>query len=149
MGKKFANFGFLVLVSLILTHCANRGTTSGGDKDVTPPVVIKSVPENFSVNFDATEIKIYFDEYIKMKDLQRQLIISPPMDPEPEITPLGTASKFITIRISDTLLPHTTYAFNFGESIADNNEGNLFPYYKYVFSTGSYIDSLICFRGRQ
>tara|TARA_B110000902_G_scaffold85616_1_gene101531 strand:- start:2730 stop:4331 length:1602 start_codon:yes stop_codon:yes gene_type:complete len=142
MGKKFANFGFLILVSLILTHCANRGTTSGGDKDETPPVIIKSVPENFSVNFDATEIKIYFDEYIKMKDLQKQLIVSPPMDPEPEITPLGTASKYITIRISDTLSPNTTYAFNFGESIADNNEGNLFPYYKYVFSTGSYIDSL-------
>ena len=105
MGKKFANFGFLVLVSLILTHCANRGTTSGGDKDVTPPVVIKSVPENFSVNFDATEIKIYFDEYIKMKDLQRQLIMCRhPWIPNQKSHPLGTASKFITIRISDTLL---------------------------------------------
>ena len=75
MGKKFANLGFLVVVSLILTHCANRGTASGGAKDETPPVIIKSVPENFSVNFDATEIKIYFDEYIKMKDLQKQLIM--------------------------------------------------------------------------
>src|SRR5690606_18201481 len=35
-----------------------------------------------------------------------------------------------------------TYAFNFGNSISDNNEGNPFPYYKYVFSTGDYIDSL-------
>ena len=60
----------------------------------------------------------------------------------PEITPLGGASKYITIKIFDTLQPNTTYAFNFGNSISDNNEGNPFPYYRYVFSTGDYIDSL-------
>ena len=84
----------------------------------------------------------YFDEYVKFKDIQKQLVISPPMDPEPEITPLSTASKYITIKIFDSLQPNTTYAFNFGESIIDNNEGNPFPFYKYVFSTGTYIDSL-------
>ena len=142
MVKKFANLGFLVVVSLIFSHCANRGTASGGPKDELPPVIIKSIPENFSLNFDSNEIIIYFDEYIKMKDLQKQLIISPLMDPEPDITPVGSASKYIKIKILDTLQANTTYAFNFGESIADNNEGNLFPYYKYVFSTGDYIDSL-------
>jgi len=142
MVKKFANLGFLIVVSVIFSQCANRGTASGGPKDEAPPVIIKSVPENFSLNFDSKEIIIYFDEYIKMKDLQKQLIISPFMDPEPEITPVGTASKFIKIKIKDTLQPNTTYAFNFGESISDNNEGNIFPYYKYVFSTGNYIDSL-------
>ena len=142
MGKKFANLGFLVVVSLIFSHCANKGTASGGPKDELPPVIIKSSPENFSLNFDSNEILIYFDEYIKIKDLQKQLIISPFMDPEPEISPVGSASKYIKIKILDTLQANTTYAFNFGESIADNNEGNLFPYYKYVFSTGDYIDSL-------
>ena len=142
MGKKFANLGFLVVVSLIFSHCANKGTASGGSKDELPPVIIKSIPENFSLNFDSNEILIYFDEYIKIKDLQKQLIISPFMDPEPEISPVGSASKYIKIKILDTLQANTTYAFNFGESIADNNEGNLFPYYKYVFSTGDYIDSL-------
>ena len=123
-------------------QCANRGTITGGEKDVTPPVIIKSVPENYSTNFSAKEIKIYFDEYIKINDLQKQLIISPPMDPEPEITPLGSASKYITIKIFDTLQPNTTYAFNFGESIVDNNESNPYPFYRYVFSTGTFIDSL-------
>ena len=66
--------------------------------------------------------KIFFDEYIKIKDLRKQLIVSPPMDPEAQITPLGSASKYITIQIFDTLQPNTTYAFNFGESIVDNNE---------------------------
>ena len=142
MYKTLSNFIFLLLISYILVNCANRGTPTGGDKDITPPVIIKSIPENYSVNFNAKEITIYFDEYIKIKDLRKQLIISPLMDPEPEITPLGSASKYITIKIFDTLRPNTTYAFNFGESIVDNNEGNPYPYYRYVFSTGSFIDSL-------
>jgi len=142
MSQKLSNFIFIVVISLVLANCANRGNPTGGEKDITPPVITKSIPENYSTNFNTQEIKIYFDEYIKIKDLQKQLIISPPMDYEPEITPLGTASKYITIKIHDTLRPNTTYAFNFGESIVDNNESNPYPYYRYVFSTGDYIDSL-------
>ena len=142
MSKTLSNLIFTVAVSFFFFNCANRGAPTGGDKDITPPVIAKSLPENYSINFNAKEIKIYFDEYIKVKNLQKQLIISPPMDPEPEITPLGSASKYITIKIFDTLQPNTTYAFNFGESIVDNNEENPYPYYRYVFSTGDYIDSL-------
>ncbi|RLD29118.1 MAG: hypothetical protein DRI75_04470 [Bacteroidetes bacterium] len=142
MHKYLSNLIFILVISLGFANCANRGTPTGGDKDITPPVITKSIPENFSTNFTGKEIKIYFDEYIKIKNLRKQLIISPPMDPEPEITPLGSASKYITIKIFDTLQPNTTYAFNFGESIVDNNEENPYPYYRYVFSTGSYIDSL-------
>jgi uncharacterized protein (DUF2141 family) len=142
MSKTLSNLIFIVVIGFVLANCANRGTPSGGDKDITPPVITKSIPENYSVNFNAKEIKIYFDEYIKINELQKQLIISPPMDPEPEITPLGSASKYITIKIFDTLQPNTTYAFNFGESIVDNNEGNPYPFYRYVFSTGDFIDSL-------
>ncbi|WP_224477111.1 Ig-like domain-containing protein [Winogradskyella vincentii] len=131
----------LFLIS-ILTGCANRGTPTGGDKDTEPPVILKSEPENFSTNFKGDEINIYFDEYVKIKDLRKQLIISPPMDTDPSITPMGGASKYISIKIKDTLEANTTYALNFGESIVDNNEENPYPYYRYVFSTGDTIDSL-------
>ena len=142
MRKILSNIFLASLIGLIVVNCANRGTPQGGPKDEDPPVIVKSEPENFTTNFNEKEIKIYFDEYIKIKDLQKNLIISPPMDPMPEITPLGSASKHITIKIYDTLQINTTYAFNFGESITDNNEGNPYPFYKYVFSTGEYIDSL-------
>ncbi|MBD0830949.1 Ig-like domain-containing protein [Aestuariibaculum sediminum] len=142
MNKTLSNVILIALIALVLANCANRGNPDGGPKDVTPPQIIKSLPENFTTNFKGDEIKIYFDEYIKIKDLQKQLIISPPMETQPEVSPLGGASKFITIKIKDTLKPNTTYAFNFGNSITDNNEGNPYPYYRYVFSTGDYIDSL-------
>ncbi len=143
MNKRLSNLIFIVFISIIFINCANRGTPQGGDKDITPPKILKSIPENYSTLFNGKEIRIYFDEYIKIKDIQKQLIISPPMKTLPEITPLGGgASNYITIKIFDTLQPNTTYAFNFGNSIADNNEENPFPYFRYVFSTGSYIDSL-------
>ena len=142
MRSRIINYFVFVLMVISIIACANRGTPSGGEKDIEPPIIVRSSPENYSTNFKAKEIRIYFDEYIKVKDIQKQLIISPPMDPEPDITPLGSASKYIKIVINDTLAENTTYAFNFGQSIVDNNEENPYPYYKYVFSTGDYIDSL-------
>lgn len=142
MQNRIVTTVFYLLTLAILIGCANRGTPGGGDKDTTPPKIVRSKPDNFSTNFSGDEIYIYFDEYIKIKNLSKQLIVSPPMKNAPEITPLGSASKYIKIRIYDTLQPNTTYAFNFGNSIVDNNEGNPFTYFTYVFSTGNTIDSL-------
>lgn len=142
MRHKLLNFVLTAIIACIFINCANRGTPQGGEEDVDPPVIVSTSPENYSTNFNAKEIRIEFNEYIKIKNLQKQLIISPPMKHQPEITPLGSASKTIRIKIYDTLPPNTTYAFNFGNSIEDNNEGNPYTYYRYVFSTGDYIDSL-------
>lgn len=136
------NWRYISLLSLfIIIGCAKRGSITGGLKDTIAPVLKVSFPENFKTNFKGNEIKLVFDENIKLKNLSKQLIVSPPMKNEPLILPT-TASKTITIKIKDTLQPNTTYSFNFGQSIADNNEGNPLNQFKYVFSTGSYIDSL-------
>jgi uncharacterized protein (DUF2141 family) len=131
----------LFLFSLSFVDCAKKGAPTGGKKDSIPPVIVKSNPENYSTLFTGNEIKITFDEYIKLKDLQKELIISPPLKYTPLITPLNT-SKILKIKILDTLKENTTYSFNFGNSITDNNEGNVYEYFKYVFSTGTFIDSL-------
>lgn len=140
MLKNNLKYTFFLLL-LITVGCAKRGSITGGLKDTIAPVLKGSFPENFSKNFKGNEIKLVFDENIKLKNLNKQLIISPPMKYEPSILPT-TPSKTITIKIKDTLQPNTTYSFNFGQSIADNNEGNPLNQFKYVFSTGDYIDSL-------
>ena len=141
MKRRYIIIPILLLFVLSFVDCAKRGRPSGGKKDSIPPVIVKSSPENYSINFEGDEIKIHFDEYIKLKELSKELIISPPLKYQPLITPLSTG-KFIKIKIKDTLKENTTYSFNFGKSIVDNNEENAFNYYKYVFSTGDYIDSL-------
>jgi hypothetical protein len=136
------NFKYILfLLILVLVSCAKRGSISGGLKDTLGPVLKISFPKNYSTNFKGSEIKLTFDEYIKLKDLNKQLIISPPMKYEPLILPTNV-SKYISIKINDTLQPSTTYSFNFGQSIQDNNEGNPYNQFKYVFSTGNQIDSL-------
>jgi uncharacterized protein (DUF2141 family) len=132
---------FSLLLLIVTIGCAKRGTITGGEKDTIAPVLNNSFPKNFSTNFKGTEIKLVFDEYVKLKNANKQLVISPPMKNQPIILP-SNASKILTIKLKDTLLPNTTYSFNFGQSIEDNNEGNAYSQFKYVFSTGTYIDSL-------
>jgi uncharacterized protein (DUF2141 family) len=138
--KMFNRFSLFILI--IVMGCANRGTPTGGEIDTEPPSVLKASPENFSTNFNSTEIEILFDEYIRLSKLQTELIISPPINPLPTIMPMGSADKVLNISGLDSLIENTTYSFQFGESIEDNNERNPLTNYRYVFSTGDYIDSL-------
>ncbi|MEO0571950.1 MAG: Ig-like domain-containing protein [Bacteroidota bacterium] len=142
LAKRILSIVFLSLALTAFWQCARRGTPSGGPKDVDPPVLLRTEPKNLSINFDSNKIRLYFDEYIKLQDVQNQLIVSPPLKNIPEIKPLGGPSKFIEITLKDTLKENTTYTINFGQSIVDNNEGNPNSFLTYVFSTGDYIDSL-------
>ncbi len=140
--KKSLSILFVLWIGLVLWQCARRGTPTGGPEDVTPPELLRTEPENFSTEFKAEKIRLYFDEYIKLEDVQNQLIISPPLKNQPEIKPQGGVSKYVEITLKDTLKENTTYTLNFGQSIVDNNEGNPNSFLTYVFSTGTYIDSL-------
>ncbi|PID68491.1 MAG: hypothetical protein CR968_01455 [Flavobacteriia bacterium] len=130
------------IIGLFIISCARVGTPSGGAKDELPPVIVSAQPDFESTHFKSRKIKIHFDEYIKLKDLNKHLIISPPQKHKPDITPLGIASKTIVIKLKDTLQPNTTYTFNFGNAVVDNAEGNILQQFRYVFSTGDYVDSL-------
>ena len=67
------------------------------------------------------------------------MVISPPLDPKPEVFVRG---KSILIKIEADLELNTTYNLNFGNALVDITEGNPRVNFQYVFSTGSYIDSL-------
>ncbi len=124
---------------LIISSCAIQVAPSGGEKDVTPPVVKKSIPENFSTGFTGQGISITFDEYISLKDLSTQFVVSPPLKYSPDTK---VKKKTLSIHIDDTLQQNTTYTMNFGNSITDIREGNAVEDFQYVFSTGDVIDSL-------
>ncbi len=140
MAHSYKTF-IVIFLTVLSVGCARRGSISGGAKDTIPPTLRMSIPINGTVNFKGQEFKLYFNEYVKLKNVNKQLIVSPPLSAAPEVLPF-TASKVITVRFRDTLQANTTYSFNFGQSIEDNNEGNPLPQFKYIFSTGTYIDSL-------
>lgn len=138
-------FTFVVVLlfgAALLSKCASTMTPTGGPKDTLPPVILLMEPNNFSTNIDTLhppKIYIEFDEYVQIKDQQKELYTSPQMKKKPSVARRGHG---IVIQIKDTLRPNTTYAINFGSSILDNNEGNPLHSMRYVFSTGSEIDSM-------
>ncbi|MGZ5264628.1 MAG: Ig-like domain-containing protein, partial [Kaistella sp.] len=136
--------GFLFILNLLLLSCARVGSPVGGAKDTIAPRVVSTNIDTSRVNVprDIKELRIDFDEYITLKDINKQLIISPPLQRMTKILPSGMANKYLLIQWEDTLQANTTYNFNFGNAIVDNNEGNALQYYNFAFSTGEKIDDL-------
>ncbi|MBC8046356.1 MAG: Ig-like domain-containing protein [Fimbriimonadaceae bacterium] len=130
---------YVVFIAWLIQSCANQVTPTGGEKDVTPPQPLSFSPKNKSTFFSVDEIEIQFDEYFQTTDIFNQVVISPPLDNQPEIKVKG---KKLIIKLNNTLRDSTTYTINFGESIKDITENNVLENFTYVFSTGSYIDSL-------
>ena len=131
----------LILVGGIFSRCANTMTPQGGPKDTIPPVIVKMNPDNFTTNFKGNKIYIEFNEFVQLKDQNKEFFTSPAMKKKPVLTIRG---KGIAIQIRDTLRENTTYALNFGGSVRDNNEGNPLNAMRYVLSTGDTVDSIYC-----
>ena len=125
----------------LFAACAQTGVLTGGGKDTTPPVAIDSAatPPNYTTGFNQTQIVIPFSEYVRLVDARRQIVVSPPL---PEDAKFKLRKKDLEVTLPDSLLPNTTYTINFGDAIQDITEGNKASNLKYVFSTGSVIDSL-------
>ncbi|RYZ98726.1 MAG: hypothetical protein EOP47_18615 [Sphingobacteriaceae bacterium] len=141
LNKKSSFFTLLVptiLAILMVSGCAVPQKPQGGPKDETPPKLLKATPANETRNFTAKKIVLQFDEYYRLVNQYQEITSSPVL----EKTEFKMKGKNLEIDIKDELLNETTYAINFGKAIADVNEGNPLKNFKYVFSTGSQIDSL-------
>ena len=124
---------------MVGNSCAQIGMPTGGARDTIPPVLIKANPPLRTTHFSDNRITLTFNEYVHVENVQQNLLVSP----TPRINP-NVDFKFreVTIKLRDTLLPNTTYSIQLGDAIQDVNENNVYPNFTYVFSTGSYIDSL-------
>lgn len=141
--KFFLNYFLYIILFFSVINCAKKASPTGGPKDTIPPVLISASPKLNTTFFDKEEVKFIFNEYVQLDDIDKQLIISPPLKIGGyKLHPTMSASKKITLSILDTLLENTTYTFNFGEGIKDYNEGNKMSFFSYTISTGAEIDSL-------
>lgn len=130
----------IFITSLLIISCAKVVAPTGGPKDEVGPKVISILPKNKTTNFPTKkqEIKIKFDEFIQLKEITKQIVMSPPQKENPEYLING---KELVIKFKEELLENTTYTINFGNSVADNHEGITTKDLQYTFSTGPNIDS--------
>ena len=132
---------YVYLLGLVmLSACANMGQgPQGGPKDTIPPMVVKELPMNGSLNVTNKKLEITFNEYIQLADIQNNVLISPPQQNAPEIKAVG---KKLTVLFQEDLIDSTTYTIDFGAAICDYNEKVPLEGYVMAFSTGDQIDSL-------
>ena len=133
----------IILGTMIFSHsCANTTTPpSGGPKDTIPPVITEIYPALGAVNIPVSKTKLVlgFNEYVTVKDA-KSLFLSPPLEKAPKYKLKG---KSVVISFEGDLDSNRTYTLDVTNAIAANNEGNMFPGYTLVFSTGSRIDSMV------
>ncbi|MBR3941356.1 MAG: Ig-like domain-containing protein [Bacteroidaceae bacterium] len=131
---------FLYALLLVLpVACASIGSPDGGPYDEEPPVLVKSTPGINATGVDNGKVEIVFDENIKLQNAFEKVVVSPPQMQMPEIRYNG---KKVTVELFDSLLPNTTYSIDFNDAVVDNNEGNPYENFAYVFSTGDVVDTL-------
>ncbi|MGZ4048515.1 MAG: Ig-like domain-containing protein [Bacteroidia bacterium] len=130
-----------LLICTLAYSCAQVVAPGGGKKDTTPPRVVSYSPDSASLNFKSKNILITFDEFVTLKDLNTQLIISPPLAKTPDVTAQKKTLSIVFDK-DEILKPNTTYCISFGNAVQDLNENNPKENFKYIFSTGDFIDSL-------
>lgn len=132
-----------VLGSVMFSHsCANTTTPpSGGPKDTIPPVITEIYPALGAINIPTqkTKLSVEFNEYVTVKD-PKSLFLSPPLEKVPKFKLKG---KSVILTFESDLDSNKTYTLDLTNAIADNNEGNMFPGFTLVFSTGDRIDSMV------
>lgn len=121
------------------TGCANIVPPSGGAKDTLPPNIVSVHPGSGSLHFKDKKIVFKFNEYVDLNDVRKNLLFSPLPKTFPDV---DRKLKTVTIKLKDTLDENTTYSINFKDAVKDLNEGNKMKDIMYVYSTGSFIDSL-------
>ncbi|MCB9168932.1 MAG: Ig-like domain-containing protein [Flavobacteriales bacterium] len=125
---------------LLCAACAQVRDPTGGPKDDTPPRLVNADPPNGSTGSTAQRITLRFNERIQLRNARKNLFVSPPLDPAPEVRQSGGYS--VVIDLNAPLRPDRTYVFNLGDAVVDLTEGNQARDLVYVFSTGSVLDSL-------
>ena len=128
-----------IIVAIVLVSCAQVGTLSGGEKDITPPKLVKSTPKNGDTLYKKTKIELTFNEYVELNNIAQQLIISPMVYPLPKAEIQG---KTVVLTFDSLLRENTTYSLYFGDAIRDFTEKNVWTENLFVFSTGNILDSL-------
>lgn len=131
----------MAIVFAALWSCAQVRSISGGQKDTTPPRILSVSPDSLSTNFQGNSFSVLFDEYVQLRNIQQELLVSPPLKQAPRVQ---LRQREFVVSWDDTLAQNTTYTFQFGNAISDLNEGNPLPDFSYIFSTGSALDSLHC-----
>ena len=124
---------------IAIVSCAVQSKPEGGPKDELPPKIITQEPSPGALNYDNGIAWVSFDEYIQGNSVTGNITSSPPL----ENLEYKIRGKKLTLDWDPKqLLQETTYRISLGNKIGDLNENNRVKNLEFIWSTGSYIDSM-------
>ncbi|QKG58187.1 Ig-like domain-containing protein [Hymenobacter sp. BRD128] len=135
-----AQTGLALAGLLALGSCAAISSPQGGPRDKTPPRLIGTSPDSAARNVHQQFIRLKFSEPIQLKELTKNLLITPQLPPDNSYSVLADRD-YITLTFKKPLEANTTYSFNFRKAIVDANESLPAKYQALSFSTGATLDS--------
>ena len=135
-----AEAGLALAGLLALGSCAAISSPQGGPRDKTPPRLLATSPDSAARNVKQQFIRLKFSEPIQLKDLTKNLLITPQLPPDNSYSVLADRD-FITLTFKRPLEANTTYSFNFRNAVVDANESLPAKYQALSFSTGATLDS--------
>jgi len=133
---KCSNYVLTGLAILLLWGCAQMRGLEGGAKDETPPKLTAMSIDSLATQFQGNGFVLSFSEWVQAANAQ-EVLVSPSL--KQNVT-LKAVKNRVAVSWNDTLLPNTTYTFEFGGAISDITEGNKAAV-SLVFSTGATLDS--------
>ena len=128
------------LLLLALGSCAAISSPQGGPTDKTPPRLLATSPDSAARNVKQQFIRLTFSEPVQVKDLAKQLLVTPQL---PTTNPYTVREdrNVVTLSFRQPLDANTTYSFNFRNAIVDVTESLPAKRQSLSFSTGALLDS--------
>jgi len=117
--------------------CAAIQSPSGGPKDNTPPILLASIPESGTINFEGGKVELIFSEYVLEKSLNSAFTILPKTNTPAEIKYEGDK---VNIYFPDSLSSDQTYILSINRELKDEHGVPLSQGIQLAFSTGSRIN---------
>ena len=88
----------LMFAGAFFSRCASIGSLEGGPFDTLAPVITHISPMDYTTNFKGDKVTFMFDEYIQLKNQQKEVFTSPAMKKKPLLTIRG---KSLIIELRD------------------------------------------------
>ncbi|QNE41167.1 hypothetical protein F1C16_17175 [Hymenobacter sp. NBH84] len=124
----------------LLSGCATIASPDGGARDLVPPELVSTNPEQGARNVTTQTIRLEFSEEVQLQDLAKNLIVAP-LIPDENHYKVREDRTAISLIYDKPFAPNTTYSFNFGDAVVDITEKNKAKNVRLAFSTGPQLDS--------
>lgn len=137
--NKVSYHSVLVWISILFFQgCATPMAPTGGELPRTGPIIVQTIPNSGTTNFDGNEIRIVFEDWVDRASFARAFGVEPGINISYDIS---WRRKTAIIKLNDPLPDSTTVLFTLNNELRDTRSNRISSPLRIAVSTGDQIDS--------